>query len=281
MPDHETATGGGDRSQPPHAPDPDSLSRRELLKATILGGGALLTVGGSFVLKHVINDHERHELEQAAEYADGDFEREELADRDYDVKQGMRRYWQEASVWPGLAILPPDVQLFGTVMLDKDSEIAWPKGSEADHLAVQRPFMVLQTLKDEGFVPISGEAGDQPPLPGVMSFWMPDSQQIAFCDQQAFSSEILMPTNSNAPIYESDTNYNGIVGENVHLEPAVARDGLTYRYLQYGGDWFGEDEIVTKVCGRSIWANLAEVATAYTAFETGQGTDLVQLPGAP
>jgi hypothetical protein len=139
--------------------------------------------------------------------------------------------------------------------------------------------MVLETQKDNGFVPTYGPDGDTPPRPGVMGFWMPDSQQIAFCDQQAYSSEILMPTNSDAPIYKSNTSYNGIIGEKVDLEPAVQRGGLTYRYLQdETHSAFDRHYTVDKVVGRSAWVDIEQEATAFDAFRTGVGTDIVQLP---
>jgi len=242
---------------------------------TVLGGGALgvaLTPPALLVVRDIIR-HDRSasaakQLEQ---------EEQPMTERQLTagvVEQGMQSDWEKCSVWPGLAIISPEATLYTTPTLDKGSEMAWPYGQGKNQLAVQRPFLIQRSV-EENRTPYNTPT--TPIGPGVMGFWMPDSEQMAFFDQGAEDYEAIMATNSDAPIWLGE---DGFVGQEVTLQPSLFVNNLTWRYLDNNVSTAYGEVTVHKVVGCSAWADLEQAAADYQTFETVRaGDDIVQLPG--
>lgn len=187
------------------------------------------------------------------------------------VKAGIRKDWRKASVWPGAAIVPENVELFSTPNLNHKTHLDWPAAGK--HLLVQRPFMMDATIA------MNGLQGDHPYVPPeVMGFWLPDSNDIAYFDRQQFKSDIWLPTHTREAVFLN--NYETVKGENITLEPAVHRDGLDWRYLVADHyTYLNEPPThITKVCGRSIAErNIVKLQEYYQDFvETPR--QVIKLP---
>jgi hypothetical protein len=230
--------------------------------------GALAAVPGLLVAKDFLDEQQvKQEDEQ---------ERELAVDFKERFETGISDNWLAGVVWPGLAIIPPSVELFSTPTLYKTTQVQWSEEKTREHLAVQRPFMAHGTaaMNQVGMPDVLQAVG-----PEVLGFWLPNSDEMVFCDRAEYSDQILLPTNSTAGIYYDNRRVIG--GESITLEPAVRRDSLTWRYLEnqlaVGG---ARPETLTKVCGRSTWAGIDQVSEAYYDFDTRHGNDLIQLPAA-
>lgn len=241
------------------------MSRRTFIKG-VVGAGALAGAGGLVGWQHHLSGERQGKQ--------ANFEQQQMELFNQRVKDGMSKNWFQATVWPGLAIIPSSVELYSSAALLKDSKIIWPEEDRGEHLVVQRPFLINQSAK------LNQEPITNNPANGddeVLGFWLPGSQQLAFCDRTAHQDQILLPTHSGAAIYTSD--HIGIVGEPVVLEFPLKHQGLTYRYMEANyDDGFNKVTKQTKVLGRSEWLTSGEVSQSYYAFQTGEGNDLIQLP---
>ncbi len=254
-----------------------TLSRRELLKFgakagfLVIGGGVVATYGVA-IGEAAYHEYTKHD-EAAAEVK---ARAETIARR---VKEGMAYDWKYGSVWPGLAILPSSVDLYRTPSLHPATKINWP-GKPDEHLIAQRPFMIKGSLDVNTNLNESRDGiGDE-----TMGFWLPNSEDIVFLDRSAHRFQILMPTHTAAAVFRND--YQDIVGEPVALEPAVERNGVTWRYINSevvyldGSQGSRRDAIpIHKVCGRSGWADQRTATAEYNDFQTGNlNPDFITLP---
>ena len=237
--------------------------------------GAALTPPALLVARDII----RHDRDASADRQLAQ-EEQPITEKEFTarvVEQGMQHDWEKCSVWPGLAIISPEADLYTTPTLDKGSKIAWPDGQRTNQLAVQRPFLIKRSV-EENRSPYNTPT--TPIGPSVLGFWMPDSEQIAFFDQAAESYEATMPTNSDARIYLGPGEENGFIGQEVTLQPPSFVNNLTWRYLDNKISTDSGEVTVHKVVGRSAWADLEQAAADYQTFETIRtGDDIVQFPG--
>jgi hypothetical protein len=245
------------------------MSRRNFLKGGLLG---VCLIGAGVASDKFYEEFKRSMQREHEEY-------EAALKFAKQFKEGVSGEWVLANVWPGVAIIPSDTKLFSTPSLNEQTTINWPSDKTADHLLAQRPFMVqataqLNTLKADLSI------GSQ-----VLGFWLPGSNQLAYCNRIKSGSDIVLPTSVMAlsSIYED--NYSRITGEKTILQPAASSHGLVWRYLDaerineqadYGLP--ADKRLETKVVGRSVWADPALAAEAYYAFQTTEGNDVVQLP---
>ncbi len=188
------------------------------------------------------------------------------------VGEGMRHTWASASVWPGLAIVPPSVPLFATPSLHPGTKLDWP-GAADRKLIVQRPFLITASLQ------LNGAALPDGIHRQIMGGWLPKSEQIAYFDRWTYKNRILLPNVSRNKVYDE---VGAALGETVTLEPAASIDGLTWRYLlsEYVNSSYYPAEVFNRVCGRSILGNVFEVNSAIDNYSGSQYpvTDLVRLP---
>lgn len=267
------STGSGPE-EPQHEPGPEpeplSLTRRELIK---LGATSVLGIGIAVVAIDAKNAaNARHEQERQAAV---DFGRK--------VEKGLSGDWDKATVWPGLALIPHSVELFTTPTLHEGTKVDFPKDHLSDHLVVQRPFMVFETVQANPTASSNKQAvGPEDIDAEVLGFWLPNSNQLAYCDRAQYATEILLPTHSRAGIYENDEGgYQRIVGESVTLQPAAEREGLVWRYLDNTvRGILAKPFVSAKVCARSLWQNMVDSAIDYYSDEANQGSgaDLISLP---
>ncbi|HUP26171.1 MAG TPA: hypothetical protein VM124_00815 [Candidatus Limnocylindrales bacterium] len=188
------------------------------------------------------------------------------------ISEGMRRAWTNASVWPGLAIVPPHVPLFTTPSLHPDTQLPWP--GDANHkLIMQRPFLIAASMQLNN-QPAPGGVHQQ-----IMGGWLPKSEQIVYFDRWTHMNHILLPTVSRASTYDES---GMAVGEPVKLEPAVTGEDLTWRYLlsDYIVTSYYPNDVFNRVCGRSLMGNIFEVNRAIDYYSGGYHSvrDLITLP---
>ncbi|HEY4964564.1 MAG TPA: hypothetical protein VIH90_07795 [Candidatus Saccharimonadales bacterium] len=251
------------------------VSRRHFLTSALVAIGVVGIAGGGLIEQKVSHDNQRAAAERKAEYGTA----RALAEQ---FDKGVSSDWTFVSVWPGLAVIPSSVKLFDTPSLDSSSEVDWPASHTDHHLLAQRPFLARQTARQNLFNPDVGGPANVNIGSQVLGLWMPSSNKLAYCDLGAYESSILLASSSTAPIYEH--KYQGVVGEDINLEPALDKRGLVWRYLTVKEVEFTYEDgtqdttTVNKVIGRSQWATEAESAYAYYAFNTGEGNDIVQLP---
>lgn len=253
-----------------------SMSRRHFLRLAGIAAGSL--VGAGIAVNHLVVQHDRDEQEHQEGL-------QAAANLGKLVSEGLEGNWQKATVWPGLAFIPRSVQLFSTPTLQEGTKVAWPDDHLQDHLAVQRPFMIWSTaeankptepaLREDSVI---GEV-----YPETLGFWLPNSNQLAYCNRGQYWNDILLPTHSQDPIYQgAKDGYQTIVGEAVTLQPALRREGLVWRYLSIIGRLDSDLQSFewTKVCGRSQWDNMSDTTKDYYDDEANQGDggDLISLP---
>lgn len=252
------------------------ISRRDLLRRGGLIAGCV--IAGTAVIEYFEQQHK--DSEKQAQLNANKLENAKDLAKAFD--QGVSREWSVVNVWPGLAIIPSDVELYTTPTLEAETTVDWPSDKTDKHLLAQRPFMARATARANDLHSPGSNHLEVPVAPEVLGFWLPQTNDMVFCNRAAYKSSILLPSHSPLPLYEN--NFQDVIGEKINLQPPLNHKGLIYRYLKteevnyYFSPGDEDIETITKVVARSVWADPAYAAQAFYDFSTGEGPDLIDLP---